>query len=88
MPDPATDITATGATLNGRVNANGVPTTFMYSYRTAADALNTTIGPFNGGELTGAVSRPRPILGLTGCTTYFFQIQATNNEGAPAVPVG
>jgi len=82
VTDPATDITETGATLNGRVNANGVPTTFTYSYGTAANALNTTIGPFNGGELTEAVSRPRSILGLTGCTTYFFRIQATNGQGS------
>lgn len=81
VTDPATDISATGATLNGRVNANGLPTTFTYSYGTAANALNTTIGPFNGGALTDAVSRPRAISGLTGCTTYFFVIRAANGQG-------
>ncbi len=81
VTDPATDITATGATLNGRVNANGLATTFVYRYGTAANSLTTEIGPFNGGMLTSAVSRPRDITGLTGCTEYFFQIEAVNSAG-------
>jgi hypothetical protein len=81
VTDPATDITATAATLNGRVNANGLATTFVYRYGTAADSLTNTIGPDDGGMLTHAVSRPRDISGLTGCTQYFFQIEATNSAG-------
>ena len=81
---PATDITATGATLNGRVNARGLPTTFIYRYSTAADLSNPTIvgtPPFNGGSLTTSVARPRGITGLTACTTYHFRIEAANARG-------
>ncbi|MEA2130205.1 MAG: hypothetical protein QOJ85_3096 [Solirubrobacteraceae bacterium] len=81
---PATDITGTSATLNGRVNARGVPTTFVYRYSTAPDLSNPTIvgtPPFNGGQLTTSVARPRGITGLTPCTTYHFRIEATNVEG-------
>lgn len=86
VTDPATDITPTAATLNGRVNANGLPTTFSYSYGTDPNALSTTIGPFNGGSLTEAVSHPRSISGLVGCTTYYFRIQASNSDpGSPTI---
>ena len=37
ITDPATDITETSATLNGRVNARGLPTTFVYRWGTNAD---------------------------------------------------
>ena len=80
---PATNITGTSATLNGTVNARGLPTTFTYQYGTDPNLAGaTTIGPFNGGQLTTSVSRPRGIDGLTPCTTYFFRIAAENQEGS------
>jgi hypothetical protein len=81
---PATDTTGTSATLNGQVNARGLPTTFIYRYSTAASLSNPAIvgnPPFNGGSLTTSVARPRAITGLTACTTYHFRIEATNAQG-------
>lgn len=88
---PATNIACDGpgnpptcsATLNGTVNARGLPTTFTYEYGTDANLAGaTTIGPFNGGTLTTSVSRPRGIDGLAACTTYYFRIAAANQEGS------
>ena len=82
VTDPADQITPTSARLNGRVNARGLPTTFVYRYGIQETGpLSTTIGPFNGGQLTTFVSRPRTIEGLTACTTYYFEIEATNSQG-------
>jgi hypothetical protein len=96
VTDPATNIhadspTSASATLNGRVNANGSPTTFVYRYGTSstlagASVLTDTGGvPFNGGSLNTFVARPRNVSGLTNCTTYFFRIEATNTA-APTTP--
>jgi hypothetical protein len=78
---PADPISGTTATLNGTVNARGLPTTFLYRYSATTPNLNLSVGPFNGGTLTTSVSRPRQVTGLTPCTTYFFRIEATNSEG-------
>ncbi|HUR84678.1 MAG TPA: collagen-like protein [Solirubrobacteraceae bacterium] len=94
ITDPATNIkaetaTTASATLNGRVNANGIPTTFVYRYATNQALNNSTVlqdtnpvGPFNGGQLNRFVARPRntgPV--LANCTTYFFRIEASNTQG-------
>ena len=82
ITDPATEITATGATLNGRTNAQGLPSTYSFRYGTAADLAGATvIGPFNAGMRTDLQERSRAVTGLTACTTYFFRIEATNSVG-------
>jgi len=86
VTDAATNITATTATLNGRVNARGLPTTFVYRYGTnATGTLPNNVPasgpPFNGGSQQEFVSRPRDITGLTACTKYYFEIEATNSQG-------
>ncbi|MFP5361608.1 MAG: fibronectin type III domain-containing protein [Thermoleophilia bacterium] len=82
ITDPATNVTATGATLNGRTNAHGLPSTYSFSYGTAADLAGATvIGPFNAGTKTDLQERSRNISGLTACTTYHFRIEATNSVG-------
>jgi hypothetical protein len=83
VTDEADQITATSARLNGRVNARGLPTTFQYNWGTnAVGPLTNVVGPDNGGQLTTFVSRPRTITGLTACTTYYFEISATNSQGS------
>lgn len=83
ITDPATEITATSARLNGRTNAHGLPSTYTFTYSTNADLSGgTTIGPFDAGEKTTLQDRSRPISGLTACTVYFFRIAAQNAIGA------
>jgi len=81
---PADNITATTASLNGRTNARGTATDYFFDYGTSPTLAvgTTTIGPFNAGSLTTFVDRSRPITGLTGCTTYYFRIRATNGQGS------
>jgi hypothetical protein len=86
ITDPATNITETSATLNGRVNARGLPTTFIYRWGTNAagplpNQLPATGDPYNGGQQQEFISRPRELTGLTKCTTYYFEIVATNERG-------
>jgi hypothetical protein len=84
--DPADPIGITTATLNGTVNAQGLPTTFTYRISQDASlpntAATTTLGPFNGGTRSEDISRPREVTGLTKCTTYYFRIEASNSSGA------
>lgn len=80
---PASAITATTATLNGRTNARGTATDYFFDYGTDPELAGaTTIGPFNAGTLTTFVDRSRPITGLAGCTDYYFRIRATNAQGS------
>lgn len=81
ITDPATEIEGTGATLNGRTNAQGLPATYTFRYGLAAGALNLATGPHPAGDRIDDQPRSRPVTGLTACTTYFFRIEATNARG-------
>ncbi len=89
ITDPADMIRETSAQLNGRVNARGLATTFIYRYGTTdpgptvalPNSLPASGAPFNGGSSQSFISRPRTLDGLTKCTTYFYEIVATNSEG-------
>lgn len=82
ITDPATNVTTTTATLNGRTNAQGLPSTYSFRYGTAPNLAGATVaGPFNAGMRTDLQPRSRNISGLTACTTYFFRIEATNSVG-------
>ncbi|MEY2515442.1 MAG: hypothetical protein QOJ89_2800 [bacterium] len=82
ITDPADDITGTSATLNGRTNARGLDSTYVFHYGTQATGpLTNTIGPFSAGTGTTFQARSRPITGLTACTRYYFEIEATNSQG-------
>lgn len=82
ITDPATNVTATSATLNGRTNAQGLPSTYSFRYGTAENLAGATVvGPFDAGTKTDLQERSRAVSGLTGCTTYHFRIEATNSVG-------
>ncbi len=93
ITDPATEITATTATLNGRTNAQGLDSTYRFRYDDDADFANDATDPtddiqtaaFNAGNRTDQQPRSRDIAGLTACTNYFFRIEATTDgEDGPA----
>ncbi|MBI5606504.1 MAG: hypothetical protein HY879_24490 [Deltaproteobacteria bacterium] len=77
----ATGVTASGATLNGTVNANNNSTTvtFQYGLTTAyGSTVTANQSPVTGGSNT-AVSKA--ITGLTPNTTYHFQVAGVNAGG-------
>ena len=88
VTDDATNIGLTTATLNGRTNANGIPSTYTFRYSTDKAAVDNATaptlagGPFNAGTGQTFQPRSRAITGLTACTTYWFRIEAANAEGS------
>ena len=73
MTGPATDITATGATLNGTVDAAG-SVVFRYG-TTTAYGLTTTTNAAAPGDVSA------PASGLTAETTYHYRIEAGGQVG-------
>jgi hypothetical protein len=93
ITDPASDITNTTATLNGRTNAQGLDSTYRFRYDDDADFENDATDPtddiqtadFNAGSRTDQQPRSRDIAGLAACTTYYFRIEAqTVGSDGPA----
>jgi hypothetical protein len=83
VTNPATAVSATNATLNGTVNANGNTTTVTFEYGPTV-AYGTTVtaaeSPVTGSTDT-AVSVSRAITGLANSTTYHFRVVAANGSG-------
>ncbi len=79
--NPASAVTATGATLNGTVNANNESTTVTFEYgETTAYGTTVTAAPSPVTGITNtAVSAA--ITGLTSGTTYHFRVVAQNGTG-------
>ncbi len=76
----ATDVTTTGATLNGSVNPNGLETTASFEWGTTTSYGQTTAGQAMG---AGSASLPlsASLTGLTACTTYHYRATATSSAG-------
>ena len=85
VPSPVTaaasSITATGATLNGTVNAHGNSTTVTFSYGTTA-AYGTNVAgtpsPVTGSTATNVSAT---LTGLTPNTTYHFRVNGESLAG-------
>ena len=78
---PATNITSTGATLNGSVNANSSNTvvTFEYGLTTEyGNIITATQSPVTGNTNTHVSAE---INGLLPGTTYHFRVKAENEPG-------
>lgn len=77
----ATSVTATGATINGTVNANNASTTatFEYglttSYGTSVNATPNTVTGYTATSVSFAIT------GLTPNTTYHFRVKGVNATG-------
>ena len=79
---PASNITATSATLSGQVLSTGGVTTTVNVY------YGTTDGGTNAGAWANAITLgsqtntfSTPVTGLNSNTTYYFTVQATNSSG-------
>jgi uncharacterized repeat protein (TIGR01451 family) len=77
--DPATNLAAYSATLNGTVDPHGLPTTVHFEYGTTTSYGSTTASQTKTGNTSQNVSAN--ISGLSASTTYHFRIVATNSAG-------
>jgi phosphodiesterase/alkaline phosphatase D-like protein len=76
----ATGVTATDATLNGTVNAEGCPTTYEFEYG-GSDAYGAMTAATSAGTGTSAVAETATVTGLSPHTIYQFRLMATNAAG-------
>ncbi|MFA6541769.1 MAG: FG-GAP-like repeat-containing protein [Bacteroidota bacterium] len=80
--DNATNVSVTTATVNGTVNANNATTTVRFVYGTTSgiytDSVTAAESPVSGTSST-PVSALRS--GLSGNTTYYFRVAASNADG-------
>ncbi|HWO82440.1 MAG TPA: 6-bladed beta-propeller [Solirubrobacterales bacterium] len=82
VTQPATGNTATGATLNARVNPSGLATTYRFEWgKTTAygSSIPASPGSLTAGFADSAIAVP--LTGLVPDTTYHRRIVATNSEG-------
>ncbi|GEM_PF-7064559 len=81
----ATNISATGVTLNGTVNANGFLTTVVFQYSLAGrggpswKTITSAESPVTGNGITNVSAN---ISGLGSGTTHRFHVKATNSCGS------
>jgi uncharacterized protein (TIGR02145 family) len=79
--DSATAVASTSATLNGRVNPNGLPTTITIEYGTST-AYGSSITPAQSpASGTGPVDISAGLTSLTPGITYHYRIKAVNSAG-------
>jgi plastocyanin len=79
--EPATSVTETGATLNGKVNPHGEAATYWFKYGTTESYDHETTHESAGsGSVSVSKSAP-PISGLSPETTYHFRMFANNGTG-------
>ncbi len=77
---PATAIGATGATLNGSVTPNGLPTTYSFQYGTSPGYGSQT-SPVSAGSGTTPIAVSATIAGLKAGQTYHYRLVATSGAG-------
>ena len=77
----ATNISSTGATLNGTVNPNYLSTVVSFEYGTTTSygsIVTATQSPVTGNSITEVSAA---ITGLTAGTTYHYRVKAVNSFG-------
>ena len=88
-PPPAAPAAVTGsaayiaqtyAQLNGTVNAQGTPTTYLYEYGTTT-ALGSKTDERDAGSGTTAINRVAELTTLTPNTTYYYRVVAKSSAG-------
>ena len=76
----ATDITSDSATVNGTVNANGLPATVWFEYGTTSGSYGST-SPTQSVSGSGNTTVSIGISGLSASTTYYYRLVAQNSAG-------
>jgi Peptidase A4 family len=75
----ASNITSSGATLNGTVNPNGAATDYYFEYGTSA-AYGSETTPVSAGSGKRAIAASADLTDLSASTTYYFQLVAYNSR--------
>jgi streptogramin lyase len=82
---PASEIAAVGATLNGTVNPQGVPTTYHFEWGTTTAYGSQLPNPdASAGSGTSTRSVSLPLSGLQPGTTYHYRVVASDCGGCAA----
>ena len=80
--NPATNISQTGATLNGTVNANGLSAKVTFEYDSNTTSYDSTIAAFQSPVAGDSITNvSADISGLTPGVTYHFRVKAENSDG-------
>ncbi|HEU4461617.1 MAG TPA: fibronectin type III domain-containing protein [Solirubrobacterales bacterium] len=77
---PASAIGETTATLNGKVNPNGLETKYFFEYGTTT-SYGTKTAEVSAGSGSTALEKSQSISGLKANTTYHYRIVAINSSG-------
>lgn len=77
---PASAIGETGATLNGKINPNGLETKYFFEYGTTTSYGSKT-AEISAGSGSSAVEKSQVISGLTKNTVYHYRLIASNASG-------
>jgi hypothetical protein len=89
---PATNLSPTGATLNGSVNPEGADSTYHFEVSTSpafGSFVSFPVPDGDAGAGTMAVAVPASASGLSAGTLYYFRLVATNTYGtATSSPAG
>jgi hypothetical protein len=86
-PKAATGVTSTKATLNGRIDPNGLSTSYRFEYgSTDKYGASAPAEPAGIGSGNGAVEVSQALSGLTSGVDYHFRVVATNSAGTTYGP--
>ena len=81
----ATLLTSSSVKVNGTVNPNGSPTTWIFEFGTTTSYGTKTIAT-NGGSGTAVLAVAASLAGLPVGTTYHYRVSATNTVGTATGP--
>jgi phosphodiesterase/alkaline phosphatase D-like protein len=77
----ATSPTATGVHLAGTVDPNGHKTAYVFEYGPTLTFGSITVPEYAGAAEDSGVAANAVLSGLTGGTTYYYRLVATNDVG-------
>jgi DNA-binding beta-propeller fold protein YncE len=80
----ASSLATDGATLNGTVNPNGIPTTYHFDYGADSSYGNSTSESSPPDVGSSDVAATAPVAGLLPNTTYHYRLVARNDDGSNA----
>lgn len=84
----ASSVVYNSATLNGTVDANGTSTTVYFDYQTGSGTFTTGYSSILATQSPVTSNTPVSVsatIGLSGSTTYYWRIRATNSVGVTNV---